>query len=204
MQKIAAIRVATDDEGRKRVAETVVLSGASRDPCLFAAPMNEAATFAHTFRKWVGSNLLQLSGQELDPSSKERAVVDMAPLLRAVQSKLQKTFVQLNAVTESLVTPNEARQTAMAAIALEQDIRALQGSAFIQRYFPELARPRVPITEERNFTSIFSSRLLKIPAHLYVTGAPGDRQNDTSTTHYPTEFERHYRDTTRVVAIDPY
>ncbi|MGD0294346.1 MAG: NACHT domain-containing protein [Terracidiphilus sp.] len=173
LQRVAAIRVTSEDERRKRVAKDVILTGTSRDPCVFAAPMNEATTFSNIFKKWVGSNLLQSSGLKLVPSSKERVVLDMAPLLRAVQSKLQETFIQLNAITESLVSSNEARQSAIAAIALEQEIRKLQSNMFIQRYFPDLARPRTPITEERTYTSITSHKLLKIPTHLYVTGPPG-------------------------------
>lgn len=173
LQKIAAIRMAADDEHRKRVAETAVLTGASRDPCLFAAPMNEAATFARIFHKWVGSELLSFSGEPLDPSSKERVAVDMAPLLRAVQAKLHSIFKQLTAVAESQVDDDKGRQTASAAIALEQEIRKLVSSEFIQRYFPELARPKIKETDERKITVISSSKLLKIPAHLYVTGAPG-------------------------------
>ena len=172
LQKIAAFRVDSDDERRMRVTASVVLSSANREAYLFAAPMNEAAAFSDIFQKWVGTNLLQLSGQELDPSSKERVSLDMAPLLAAVQSKLQNAFVQLNAITEAPIGFNEARRISNAAIGMEQEIRKLQSNGFIQRYFPELARPRASI-EERTFTSVTSLKLLKIPAHLYVTGPPG-------------------------------
>jgi hypothetical protein len=183
LQNIAAIRVASDDERQKRAVKEVILSektrtgasrtGTSRDPCVIAAPMDEAVAFSHVFHKWVGCDLSQMSGEELYRTSKEKAALDMAPLLRAVQSKLQNTFAKLNSITDPLISANEARQIANAAIALEQDIRKLQNNAFIQRFFPELARPRSSMTEERTFTSITSLNVIKIPAYLYVTGPPG-------------------------------
>jgi hypothetical protein len=173
LQRIAAIPVISDDDRGNRPVESVILSGKSRDPCVFAAPGNEAARFARTYQRWVGNKLLRLTGQEPDPTSRERVAFDMTPLVRAVQAKLNATFKRLNSITEPSTSPKEARQTALDAIALEQEIRRLQGDEFIQRYFPTLARPQMRVTVERNFTSIPSSRLLKIPAHFYVMGAPG-------------------------------
>ena len=133
---------------------------------------SDAKSFAAKYKEWTGQHLTN-DNLPLQARPQHQIVVDIEPLVTAVQRRLLGSFEELTSMADKHVSVEMCRSLARNAIDLERDVRELLRHPFIQRYFPVLARPQGEIQKPRKTMSIPSSCLLKVPVCMYVTGPPG-------------------------------